>query len=68
MLAELEEAKKFLIKKFGSVEKVEPGTYAIPTQTSKGDAFMKVIITPDMGMKDFHLFKDEKLTVSWYDN
>jgi hypothetical protein len=67
MLAEVNEAKAFLIKKFGSVEKVKPGTYAVPTDTSKGKAFMKVTITPDMGMKDFHLFKDEALTVTWYD-
>lgn len=68
MLAELNEAKKFLINKFGSLEKVKPGTYAVPTHTSKGDAFMKVVITPEMGMKDFHLFKDEQLTLSWYEN
>lgn len=67
MLAEVNEAKAFLIKKFGSVEKVEAGTYAIPTETSKGSAFMKVVIAPDVGMSDFHLFKDEALTVTWYD-
>lgn len=44
MLAELNEAKSFLIAKFGSVENVKPGTYAVPTQTSKGPAFMKVVI------------------------
>ncbi len=66
MLAEVNEAKAFLIEKFGSVEKVEAGVYAIPTQTSKGSAFMRVEILPDMGMKHFDLWKDEKLTESWY--
>lgn len=67
MLSEVNKAKDFLIKKFGSVEKVEAGTYAIPTETSKGKAFTKVVIAPDMGMSDFHLFKDEALTISWYE-
>ena len=67
MIAEVNEAKKFLIEKFGSVEKVKPGTYAIPCETSKGSAFMKVQINPDMGMSGFDLWKDEQLTISWYD-
>ena len=67
MLAEVNEAKAFLIEKFGSVENVKAGTYAVPTETSKGKAFMRVEITPEMGMKDFHLFKDEELTESWYE-
>jgi hypothetical protein len=67
MITEVNEAKAFLIKKFGSVEKVEAGIYAIPVNTSKGGAFMKVIISPSMGMSDFHLFKNEALTESWYE-
>lgn len=67
MLAEVNEVKAFLIEKFGSLEKVKTGVYAIPTETSKGKAFMRVEITPEMGMKDFHLFKDEVLTESWYE-
>jgi hypothetical protein len=66
MLKEVNEAKDFLIKKFGSVEKVKAGTYAIPTETSKGKAFMKVVITEDGGMRDFNLFKDEELKITWY--
>lgn len=65
MLREVNEAKAFLIKKFGSIEKVEAGTYPVPTETSKGKAFMKVVISKDMTMSDFHLFKDEEMTVSW---
>lgn len=68
MLAEVNEAKGFLIDKFGSIENVKPGIYAIPTQTSKGAAFMRVEILPDMGMKHFDLWKDEALTESWYEN
>lgn len=68
MLSEVNEAKDFLAKKFNGVENVKPGIYAIPTETSKGPAFMKVEIMPDMGMRDFHLFKDEALTESWYED
>ncbi len=67
MLAELNVAKRFLINKFGSVENVKAGTYAIPYDTSKGKAFMKVVIGEDMSMTDFHLFLDEALTQSWYE-
>lgn len=67
MLAEVNEAKAFLIEKFGSVENVKAGVYAIPTETSKGKAFMRVEILPDMGMKHFDLWWDEALTKSWYD-
>ena len=67
MLAEVNIAKSFLIDKFGSVEKVEAGTYAVPMETSKGDAFMRVIIAPNMGMSGFDLFKDESLKLSWYE-
>jgi len=66
MLAEINEARVFLIKKFGSVENVKAGVYAIPTETSKGKAFMKVEILPNMGMKGFDLFKDKSLTKSWH--
>jgi hypothetical protein len=67
MLAEVNTAKAFLIKKFGSVEQVESGTYAVPYETSKGKAFMKVIISEDMRMSGFDLFKDEEMKVSWHD-
>jgi len=65
MLAELNEAKNFLIDKFGSVEKVEPGTYAIPTETSKGKAFMRVLINQNMGISGFNLFLDDKFEKEW---
>jgi hypothetical protein len=66
MLTEINEAKRFLIEKFGSVEKVKPGTYAVPTNTSKGPAFMKVVINEEQGMSDFSLWLDEELTQTWY--
>lgn len=65
MLAEVNSAKDYLIKKFGSAEKVEPGTYPVPTETSKGPAFMKVVINEKMQMSDFSLFTDEQMTTSW---
>lgn len=66
MLQEVNEAKEYLKKKFGGLGNVKPGTYAIPTDTSKGKAFMKVVISDRMGMSGFELFKDKKLTISWY--
>ncbi len=66
MLREVNEAKAFLEKKFCGLQNVKAGIYAVPTETSKGKAFIKVEITTDMKMKDFHLFVDEELTKSWY--
>ena len=66
MLAEVNKAKDFLINKFGSADKVKAGTYSVPTTTSKGDAFMKVVVDDNGSLSDFHLFWDEELTISWY--
>lgn len=66
MLAEINQAKTFLTTKFGEVEKVLSGTYAVPTETSKGSAYMKVKIAEDMGMSDFSLWMDEAFTEDWY--
>ncbi len=68
MLTEVNEAKAFLEKKFNGLKNVKAGVYAMPTNTSKGDAFMRVEITPDMKMKGFDLWKNEELTESWYEN
>lgn len=65
MLSELNEAKNFLANKFGGVDLVPSGTYAVPTNTSKGPAFMKVVISEDKGMSDFSLWTDEELTQDW---
>lgn len=65
MLAELNEVKKHLVEKFGDVDSVPPGTYAIPTETSKGKAFMRVTIAEDMGMSDFSLWMDDSFTKDW---
>lgn len=66
MITEVNTAKAFLAEKFGRLELVQPGVYAVPVQTSKGPAFMEVEITPDLGMKSFLLFKNEELTETWY--
>jgi hypothetical protein len=66
MLYEVNQAKSFLIEKFGSIENVKPGIYAIPTSTSKGDAFMRVVINEEMGMSGFDLWLNEELTETWY--
>ena len=41
MLREFNEVKRFLGTKFGMAENVPDGIYAIPTKTSKGNAFMR---------------------------
>ncbi len=66
MLAEVYQTNKWLVEKFGSVATIVPGTYAVPTNTSKGPAFMKVIVNEDMKMSGFTLWIDEELTQSWY--
>ena len=68
MLAEVNKAKDFFKNKFGEPlsETVKVGAYAIPTQTSKGDAFMKVVVSDTGLLHCFELFWDEELTISWY--
>ena len=65
MIQEVEEAKKYLAKKFKGL--APSGTYAIPTQTSKGKAFMSVTVDDRHYLSGFDLFWDEQLTKSWYD-
>lgn len=66
MITEVNEAKEFLKEKYGDLNSVPPGTYAIPTDTSKGPAFMKVIITEEKFMKGFDLYWDEEFKHSWH--
>ena len=66
MLQEVNLAKKYLIEKFGTAENIKAGEYAIPVTTSKGDAFMKVVVNDKGSLYDFRLFKDEALTETWY--
>jgi|GEM_PF-4543534 len=66
MMNEFNTAREFLIKKFGKAELIKPGTYPVPCNTSRGKAFMKVIASNAGYLSDFHLFKDEALTISWY--
>ncbi len=56
MLSEANEAKKFLVERFGNENLIPAGTYPVPTQTSKGPAFMKVKINKEGGMNDFSLW------------
>jgi hypothetical protein len=66
MIRQIDDAKDFLQKKFIDLTKVPAGTYAVPTHTSKGKAFMKVIISDKGGMSGFDLWWDEEMTLSWY--
>lgn len=69
MITEFNEAKRFLGIKFGYGEPIKDGTYAIPTITSKGDAFMLLEIKngEPSGKSNFLLYWDEELKISWYD-
>ncbi len=66
MLAEVNLAKDYLIGKFGVPARVPVGKHAVPTQTSRGDAFMCVEVNVDGFMSNFKLFWDEELTQCWY--
>lgn len=66
MLSAVISAQKHLKEKFGDLNTVPAGTYAVPTETSRGPAFMRVVISEDLGMSGFDLFMDEDLTISWY--
>ncbi len=68
MLSEVAQVKRFFGIKFGMGEKIADGIYAVPTDTSRGHAFMKMeIINGKFGGNDnFHLWWDEKLTINWY--
>lgn len=68
MLSEFNQIKRFLGAKFGYGENIPDGIYAIPTETSKGPAFMKMEFKNNnaIGEDNFTLFWDEALTVSWY--
>jgi hypothetical protein len=66
MLTEVIEAQTYLKKKFNGND-VPAGTYAIPTETSKGKAFMKVTVNPEGYLGGFDLFWDEEFTQSWYE-
>lgn len=61
-------AKKFLGIKFGYGEPIRDGVYAVPIDTSKGKAFMKLEMKNGNaeGRDNFSLFWDEELTNSWY--
>ncbi len=69
MMAEMKLSKRFFGVKFGYGELLQDGVFAIPTTTSKGDAFMKMEIVEGLpsGSQNFLLFWDEELTISWYD-
>lgn len=65
MIEDVKRAQEFLRNKFNGLHNVKVGVYSIPTVTSKGKAYMKVEVTPDMQMTGFDLFKDETLTQRW---
>lgn len=68
MISEINEVQKYFKDKFGSTDNVPDGIYAVPTNTSKGDAFMRIEIKDKdfYGKANFMLFNDEQLTKSWY--
>jgi len=70
MISEYNQVKRYLGIRFGYGNPIPDGTYAVPTQTSKGNAFMKMEFKDEktVGEKNFHLYWDEKLTIDWYSN
>lgn len=69
MLSDYLQAKRFLGAKFGYGEILPDGVYAVPCDSSKGKAFFRLEIRNNNveGAKNFHMFWDESLTISWYD-
>ena len=65
MLYELNEANNY-IKYVNGTNVSEDKTYAVPTDTSKGPAFMAVKLE-NKSVSGFYLYWDEDLTISWYD-
>lgn len=68
MITEMNQVKRFLGAKFGYGELINDGIFAVPTETSKGKAFMKMEFRngETAGKDNFSLFWDEELTNSWY--
>lgn len=52
-------------KLYGDLNAVPAGIYPVPTETSKGTAYMRVEVTPDRQLNDLGLFWDKKFTHSW---
>ncbi len=67
MISEVNEAQAFFNKKFGKGKHVPAGTYAVPTNTSRGKAFMGVEVTDNQMLRGFYLWWDEDMKISWYD-
>lgn len=68
MISEQNLAQRYLGARFGLATNTPNGVYAIPCETSKGKAFFKLELKDGhwSGEKNFHLFWDEALTISWY--
>lgn len=66
MLKEINEVKAYFQKKFPDLD-IPTGTYAIPTNTSRGPAYMQVVVGNNKQMSSFQLFWDPDMTLSWYD-
>ena len=64
MMNEINIAQKWIAENCGINFK---GTHSIPVSTSKGYAFMKVVVDENGYMSDFHLFWNKELTINWYD-
>jgi len=68
MISEQLLVKRYLGARFGYAEVIPTGIYAIPCDTSKGEAFMKFTCNEHGGGSEgnFSLFWDEDLTISWH--
>lgn len=68
MTSEINDTKKYFDDKFGIGNRVPAGEYAVPYESSRGKAFMRVRISDDVEQKisGIYLFWDEALTIDWY--
>ncbi len=64
MIAEAYTAMHYLKDKFGEdINNVQPGTYAVPFDTSEGLVYLRVVVSPELDMSDFRPFLDEAMTI-----
>lgn len=69
MLAEVQEAKQWFNENY--IDKgltPPPGSYAIPTYSSKGKGFMRVIIDERKYMSSFEMFWDKEFKLPYYEH
>lgn len=66
MLAEVQEAKQFFRENYTDKGlQVPPGDYAVPTYSSKGKCFMRVVVDERQYLSSFELFWDKQFKIPY---